>query len=80
MFKLLQAEEDKCETENYAGDVGADGFLSDKELYAEKTRKQLEFQTGLHASLAPSSSPTGPISTPSRAPLAARPALANLVH
>ena len=42
--------------ENYAGfiaDVGAENFASDKELYAEKARKQRGYQTpsaGQHAS------------------------------
>ena len=62
MLKLLQTEEDKCAdyyAGDYAGDAGANGFASDEELYAEKTRKQMEFQKGLrHASpLALSPSP-----------------------
>ena len=43
-YKSLQADEGD------AGDVGADGFASDEELYAEKTRKQLEHQTCMHLS------------------------------
>ena len=59
-YGVLQGEDDDdYSSENYAenitGDVGANGFASDKELYAEMTRKQQGFQTAPSlASLSPS--------------------------
>ena len=55
-YEDYSAEDYTYSPENYAGiiaDVGAEGFASDKELYAGKARKQKEIQTppaGQHAS------------------------------
>ena len=59
--RLSASPQDHRRDSLQVADVGAEDFASDQELYAEKTRKQREFQTssaGQHAPpLSPSPSP-----------------------